>query len=40
VLPFVAGLAELGLDNQLVVATGSRELVRETRSQAVIRLGS
>jgi hypothetical protein len=40
VLPFVAGLGHLGDDNQLVVATGSRELVRETRAQAVIRLGS
>jgi hypothetical protein len=40
VLPFVAGLAELGPDNQLVVASGSRELVRETRAHAVIRLPS
>ncbi len=40
VLPFVAGLGHLGVDNQIIVATGSRELVRETRAQAVLRLGT
>ena len=40
VLPFASGLGQLGFDNQLVIATGSRELVREARPQAVIRLGS
>lgn len=40
IVPFVAGLAELDRDNQLILATGSRELVQKTRAQAVVRLGS
>ena len=39
VVPFVAGLRSLGEDNQIIVATGSRELAAQVPSIAVIRLG-
>jgi hypothetical protein len=39
-VPFTFALAELGDDNQLIVATGSKELVRQAKAHAVLRLES
>lgn len=38
-VPFTFALAELGADNQIIVATGSKELVQAAKPPAVIRLG-
>jgi hypothetical protein len=39
VVPFVIALTKLGADNQLIVATGSKELAASAPAAAVIRLG-
>ena len=39
VVPFTFALPGLGVDNQLIVATGSKELVSAANPQAVIKLG-
>jgi predicted ATPase len=39
VAPFVGALRSMGVDNQLIVATGSRELLETVDPQSVIRLG-
>ena len=40
VAQFVAGLRDLGKDNQIIIATGSRELVAMTAPGTIVRLGS
>lgn len=40
VVPFTFALAELSVGNQLIVATGSAELVRKAAAHAVITLGT
>ncbi len=40
VVPFTFALQELGADNQLIVATGSAELVRRAAAAAVLTLGT